>query len=176
MTDLSQVQDLAYEQPESPASSHFSPMTSPGPNGITSPVSPGRQTTISIAPAPASILNRRNMGPTSPDTLPPPVSVGSPGKRTSFMHTIMSPISNRNMAKDHDRMILQKTDEAYLMPASIPPKYSLFDLFPFSLLVAFLTKRGKDVKGKRGAKMRAKFKNEAISHNLPLELSLYLVG
>lgn len=37
-------------------------------------------------------------------------------------------------------------DENFLLPARNPPKYHLFDLFPFSLLVHALTKRGKDVK------------------------------
>lgn len=73
-------------------------------------------------------------------------------------------------------MILQQKDEGYLMPAHMPPRYGLFDIFPFSLLVKFLTKRGKDVKGKKGARVRAKLRNQAISHNLPLELSLYLVS
>lgn len=72
-------------------------------------------------------------------------------------------------------MILSQHDENYLMPAHMPPKYSVFDLFPFSLLVKWLTEKGKDVKGKKGARIRAKLRNEAISHNLPLELSLYLV-
>ena len=36
--------------------------------------------------------------------------------------------------------------EDFLLPARNPPKYHLLDLFPFSLLVGFLTKRGKEVK------------------------------
>jgi len=73
-------------------------------------------------------------------------------------------------------MVLPRQDEAYLMPAHMPPKYSVFDLFPFSLLVKFLTDQGREVKGKKGARVRAKLRNQAISHNLPLELSLYLVN
>ena len=73
-------------------------------------------------------------------------------------------------------MVLHRHDELYLMPAHMPPKYSVFDLFPFSLLVKFLTDQGREVKGKKGARMRAKLRNQAISHNLPLELSLYLVN
>ncbi|KAH9072942.1 UPF0187-domain-containing protein [Lactarius deliciosus] len=61
-----------------------------------------------------------------------------------------------------------------LLPARDPPKYSYFDLFPFSLLVKFLTKRGKTVKGKKGARLRAKLRTESGTHNLPLEISLYL--
>jgi hypothetical protein len=66
--------------------------------------------------------------------------------------------------------------EDYLLPARNPPRYSSFDVFPLSLFVQCLTKRGKDVKGKKGARARAKLRNSAISHNLPLEISLYLVS
>ncbi|KAH9006463.1 UPF0187-domain-containing protein [Lactarius hatsudake] len=38
----------------------------------------------------------------------------------------------------------------------------------------FLTKRGKTVKGKKGARLRAKLRTESGTHNLPLEISLYL--
>ena len=34
----------------------------------------------------------------------------------------------------------------FLLPARMPPKYHLLDLFPFSLLVGYLTKRGREVK------------------------------
>ena len=67
--------------------------------------------------------------------------------------------------------------ENFLLPAVNPPKYSLFDLFPFSLLIRMLTKRGVDVKGKRAARMRARMGEcrDGGSHNIPLEISLYLV-
>lgn len=65
--------------------------------------------------------------------------------------------------------------EEYLLPSRLPPKYSYFDLFPLSLLVRCLTKRGKEVKGKKGARLRAKLRSKAVqTHNLPLEISLYL--
>ncbi|KAJ3863304.1 Bestrophin, RFP-TM, chloride channel-domain-containing protein [Lentinula novae-zelandiae] len=73
-----------------------------------------------------------------------------------------------------ERVILPRTDEVFLFPAKMPPKYHLFDLFPFSLLVRVLTNRGKELKGKKAAKLRAKMKNKSASHNLPLEISLYL--
>ena len=65
--------------------------------------------------------------------------------------------------------------DGFLLPARNPPQYSYFDLFPFSLLVKFLTKRGKQVKGKKGARLRAKLQHHSGNHNLPLEISLYLV-
>ncbi|TBU31498.1 Bestrophin, RFP-TM, chloride channel-domain-containing protein [Dichomitus squalens] len=62
----------------------------------------------------------------------------------------------------------------FLLPARMPPKYHLLDLFPFSLLVGYLTKRGKEVKGKKAARVRAKLRSRTVTHNLPLEISLYL--
>ena len=64
-------------------------------------------------------------------------------------------------------------DENFLLPARIPPQFAIFDVFPFSLLVRQLTKRGKDIKGKKAARLRAR--EHVISHNIPLEISLYLV-
>ncbi|KAI5824652.1 UPF0187-domain-containing protein [Schizophyllum commune Tattone D] len=70
--------------------------------------------------------------------------------------------------------VLKPSDEEYLFPASMPPKFYILDLFPFSLLVKCLTERGRSLKGKKAAKLRAKMINSTVSHNLPLELSLYL--
>lgn len=64
-------------------------------------------------------------------------------------------------------------DESFLLPARNPPQFAIFDVFPFSLLVKQLTKRGKDVGGKKAARLRAR--EHVISHNIPLEISLYLV-
>jgi hypothetical protein len=90
------------------------------------------------------------------------------------LSSIASPRSHK-VSDEKERIVLPRHDESYLMPAYLPPKYSLFDLFPFSLLVQFLTHQGKEVKGKKGARLRAKLRDHAVSHNLPLELSLYLV-
>ena len=76
---------------------------------------------------------------------------------------------------DRDKVILSRADEVYLLPSKLPPKYHYFDIFPLSLLVDLLTDRGKTLKGKKAARLRAKMRNKAISHNLPLEISLYLV-
>ena len=185
MTDVSSfnVDDNTRgpDPPDSPSSNNFpSPATSPtnatNLKGIlASPTSPGKQPSVTIPPM-SSVLHRRERnGPTSPTLLPPPVSVGSPGKRASFLASIASPRSHK-VAKEMERMVLPRQDESYLMPAHIPPRYGLFDLFPFSLLVTFLTDQGREVKGKKGARIRAKLRNQAVSHNLPLELSLYLVN
>ncbi|KAF8154747.1 Bestrophin, RFP-TM, chloride channel-domain-containing protein [Crassisporium funariophilum] len=168
VTDVSQLHNESMQSPDAPDSPTFAT----GPNGMTSPTSPGKQPSISFAPQ-TSFMHQRNP-PMSPSILPPPVTIKSPGKRSSFMSVITSPLSSRSTPKEKERMILPKHDEAYLLPSHNPPKYGLFDIFPFSLLVKVLTKRGKEVKGKKAARMRAKLRNQAISHNLPLELSLYL--
>jgi hypothetical protein len=62
-----------------------------------------------------------------------------------------------------------------LLPARNPPRYSYLDLFPFSLMLKFLIRRGKQPKGKKANRLRAKLSHDAVSHNLPLEISLYLV-
>jgi hypothetical protein len=53
-------------------------------------------------------------------------------------------------------MVLQKQEESFL--AYMPPKYGLFDT-SLSLLVRCLSKRGKDVKGKKGARVGAQLKH-----------------
>lgn len=91
----------------------------------------------------------------------------------------MSPryISSRRSVYEKERFILNKNEEeSDLLPAYMPPKYSFFDLFPFSLLVKFLTEKGKDVSGKKAAKWRARLRGQAVSQNLPLEISLYIVS
>ncbi|KAI6121146.1 Bestrophin, RFP-TM, chloride channel-domain-containing protein, partial [Pisolithus sp. B1] len=77
-------------------------------------------------------------------------------------------------------------DEPDLKPAQVPPKYSVFDFFPFSLLVKMLTKKGKSVKGRKAARVRATMTgdlkakstdrngNSHLDCNVPLALSLYL--
>lgn len=126
----------------------------------TSPLSPN--SVIAIGP-----------GGRVPPSRPLPMSLKSPTGRTSFATGVFSPRSA--YSANHERVVLTKQDESFLMPAHMPPKYGLFDLFPFSLLVKFLSQRGRDVKGKKAARVRAQLKQHAISHNLPLELSLYLV-
>ena len=66
-------------------------------------------------------------------------------------------------------------DDSFLLPARNPPQFAIFDVFPFSLLVRQLTKRGKDIKGKKAARVRATMREHVVSHNIPLEISLYLV-
>jgi putative membrane protein len=128
---------------------------------------------ISLAARKSTIAYKEITSPSRPA----PMSLGPPEKRASITPSLFSPRSYKSVGrvKENERIVLSKHDESYLMPSHMPPKYGLFDLFPFSLLVSYLSHRGKEVKGKKGAKVRAKLKQHAISHNLPLELSLYLV-
>lgn len=112
-----------------------------------------------------------NNGPLNPPQSPTLTN------RHGFMPTLR-PIKT-NQSGRYPRSVMSGRDsigDDFLLPARMPPKYHLFDLFPFSLLVKALTKRGREVKGKKGARLRAKLKSQAVtSHNLPLEISLYLV-
>ena len=65
-------------------------------------------------------------------------------------------------------------DESFLLPASIPPQFTIFNVFPFSLLAHHLTGWGKNIQGRKAANLRAR--ERVVSHNIPLEISLYLVG
>ena len=66
--------------------------------------------------------------------------------------------------------------EEILLPGYMPPKYHFFDVFPFSLLVRWLTAHGQDVRGRKAARLRAKMGRGAGGGNVPLEISLYLVS
>ncbi|KAG5653807.1 hypothetical protein H0H81_010275 [Sphagnurus paluster] len=79
-----------------------------------------------------------------------------------------------NTPGNNNKIILPRHDELFLLPARMPPKYHILDLFPFSLVVRMLTKRGKELRGRKAAKLRARMRQNAVSHNLPLEISLYL--
>jgi len=74
--------------------------------------------------------------------------------------------------------------EPILLPARNPPPFGIFDIFPLTLLVKPLLRHGFDIDGKRAQKIRAKLSGggggrgptgEVVSHNIPLEITLYLV-
>jgi len=69
---------------------------------------------------------------------------------------------------------LNEEDEVYLIPAYKPPNWAILELFPFSLLKGRRWRSAKNAKGDRARKIRAKMLNKADSHNIPLEISLYL--
>ncbi|KAG9219911.1 hypothetical protein CCMSSC00406_0009514 [Pleurotus cornucopiae] len=65
--------------------------------------------------------------------------------------------------------IISQSDEIYLLPGNLTPSYYILTIFPFSLLDRVLKKKSTKTK-----KKRAELRNKAISHNIPLEISLYL--
>lgn len=104
-----------------------------------------------------------------------PLPTTSPSKKASFFQSSPTVRSQKHRTPSEKLgSVVGLHDEGFLLPARMPPKYSYFDLFPFSLFVRFLTNDGKQVKGRKAARLRAK-KQTAESQNLPLEISLYLV-
>jgi len=84
------------------------------------------------------------------------------------------PASPREVSNfDVEKGTTYSMGEDFLLPARLPPKYHLFDFFPFSLLVKLLTRSGQEVKGKKAARLRARLR-QSDTHNLPLEISMYL--
>ena len=97
------------------------------------------------------------IAPTSPSQLPFPATATSPRKVSHVKVDIPPRVSMNGRGRPHDKEkqadkgstysgISGTQEDNFLLPARMPPKYHLFDLFPFSLLVHALTKRGKDVK------------------------------
>ncbi|KAG8878375.1 hypothetical protein FRB98_006139 [Tulasnella sp. 332] len=122
------------------------------------PASPSQARKMAQAQAEMPSLNMT--GPTPPDSRSQTMSMDVEKGTAALSPNFRSSQSVRSMGP------------AKLMPSYNPPQYALFDVFPFSLFVKFLSKRGRHVKGKKGAKLRAR--EGTVSHNIPLELTLYL--
>ncbi|KIJ64004.1 hypothetical protein HYDPIDRAFT_175742 [Hydnomerulius pinastri MD-312] len=121
---------------------------------------------------PASVMQKRTTTAITRSDLPLPST--APGTRaTTFVEPSIH-VNGRPQAGE--KLSTGLGDESFLLPAQMPPKYSVFDLFPFSLLVKMLTNKGHDLKGKKAARLRATMRSHrgGISHNVPLEISLYL--
>ncbi|KAJ3568237.1 hypothetical protein NP233_g5846 [Leucocoprinus birnbaumii] len=85
-----------------------------------------------------------------------------------------NPIRQASLYKK--RLTLPVEDEVGLLPGRNPPSHNIMDLFPFSILVPILARHYQSVPGRKAARLRAKLQTMLVSHNLPLELSFYLVG
>lgn len=105
-----------------------------------------------------------------------PGEAGEKSEKVEFLDLPPPPRAPDSAASTNERRTKDSLadGDGFLLPSRSPPRYSYFDLFPFSLLVKFLTKRGKEVKGKKGARLRAKLRTQSSTHNLPLEISLYM--
>lgn len=135
------------------------------------------------SPRASSVGHDKHPSNTASDHLPVPVTTSTKfsNKKTTFLEP--NPSFHNHLhrhpdlkLRDKEQVILSSEDEKFLFPAYMPPKYHFFDLFPFSLLVGTLTAHGKEVKGKKAAKIRAQMRKNAVSHNLPHEITLYLVS
>lgn len=104
-----------------------------------------------------------------------PGEVGKKAEKPELLKVPAAASNNDTIVQGRGSKSSLAEADGFLLPARNPPPYSFFDLFPFSLLVKFLTHRGKKVKGKKGALLRAKLQSQSVTHNLPLEISLYLV-
>lgn len=118
--------------PASPASGHGHEQ-----NGQIPAIRTGLSTRLSADPVGSPVV----ASPRSPSGLPVPAT--SP-RRTTFANGL-SP-SERRKTFDGEKGSVGPADEGFLLPARMPPKYHLLDLFPLSLVVKALTKRGKEVK------------------------------
>lgn len=79
--------------------------------------------------------------------LPAPVTT-SP-RRTAFMDAIRRPSWEKERGggeKDEKVSTYSAMEDGFLLPARSPPRYHLLDLWPLSMVVKLLAKRGKDVK------------------------------
>lgn len=75
-----------------------------------------------------------------------------------------------------NNVTFRTTDDSdvLLLPSSLPPRHSVFDVFPFSLFIKCLEGRGKAVEGKKAARLRAK--NVLVTRNVPLEVLMYMTS
>ncbi|KAF7980066.1 hypothetical protein HWV62_39850 [Athelia sp. TMB] len=94
----------------------------------------------------------------------------SPTKRGTIPLSPKAAGLPRRSGEEHNIGINE--DDDFLLPARMPPRYHLFDFFPFSLFIHCMSRDSKKIKGKKAARKRAKMAN--ASENLPLEISLYL--
>ncbi|KIM22990.1 hypothetical protein M408DRAFT_78157 [Serendipita vermifera MAFF 305830] len=105
--------------------------------------------------------------PKQEEFLPLPVTAN--GRTMTF--TVMPP--------DDGKASRQQTQEAqtednvvYLLPSKNPPPYHIFDMWPFSLCIRAIQKRGMDLGGRKALRDRAR--NRVGADNVPLEITHYL--
>lgn len=106
---------------------------------------------------------------------------------SSTMNGLPMPITSPRRSgfgekKRHHRASVNPDGTPVLLPSRNPPRFSIFDIFPFTTLVKPLTKRGFELGGKTAQRARAKLglgrgiEGDVVSHNIPLEITLYLVS
>lgn len=85
----------------------------------------------------------------------------------------LRPEARRQSIQERGNVVLSREEESFLQPGYLPPTYPLLDLFPFSIIVKYLARHGKGGKGMSARRARLQ---TTATHNIPLEISLYLVG
>jgi len=144
------------------------------------PVTSQNQFRLSAAPAPRGAvppaLNLSSRGTGSPMNSPRHGwSVRfprSPNPATPITPKTSRPVPPRTATR-HEGALAEE-DEIYLIPAYKPPRFQILELWPFSILKGRRIRSAKNAKGERARKIRAKMMNKADTHNLPLEISLYI--
>ncbi len=129
------------------------------------------------SPAHGEDVEAQTTGRKSPHvTLPAPVtsraSVKEPLSPTGLRRSHSGRASGKQSAPSVS-FGFADDEEVVLQPSSIPPKFAVFDIFPFSLLIKLLAKEGHAVEGKKAARYRAK--SAIVTRNVPLEIATYMV-
>jgi putative membrane protein len=128
------------------------------------------------------LTGRHSSSSTAHRAIAPSAAPKKPRIKTGDFHAPSLPASPRSARfsaagrAERGAMSLGEVDDEMLAPARRPPKWSIFDLFPFSLFIMMRTRQGKETEGRKAAKMKAKLHGKHQSHNIPLEISLYLVS
>ncbi|KAF8730060.1 hypothetical protein AX14_005754 [Amanita brunnescens Koide BX004] len=99
-----------------------------------------------------------------------PVSVASDPSVAEQGPARISPELRRQSIHERGNVVLSREEESDLLPGYMPPTYDLFDLFPFSIITRRLAKTRM---GRKKAGLRARLQS-SVSHNIPLEISLYM--
>ena len=138
----------------------------------------GSRPSISVEPATPGVENAYD--PAAPADAAQHVSYGLPLPVTSKTKLDIRTRAGRSFSlsggplSPRSGTFTTKSDkDVVLLPASLPPKNSMFDIFPLSLFVKCLWRKGREVQGKKAARMRAK--HVVVTRNVPLEISMYLV-
>lgn len=104
-----------------------------------------------------------------------PLPVTTPSKDTNDLLT--PPVQESSHPDTGLRSLNSRVDpdeEPHLLPSYYPPQSSLFDIFPLSLIGSALRRKGTQVAGKKAARKHAT--RRVVSHNIPMEITLYLVS
>ncbi|CCA70555.1 hypothetical protein PIIN_04492 [Serendipita indica DSM 11827] len=127
------------------------------------PRNPKARTSSQIPRASAQV--NRSSFQVHQDGLPLPATTKQRGPTLNVQPPSLDEKRGMSESTAHENII-------YLAPSRDPPPYHIFDFWPMSLFVRSLQKGGKELKGRKALRDRAK--NPSNSDNVALEISLYL--